>query len=181
MRRTHPMALALPALAGALLVSSAAQAAELVVAGAPEHERKGVLIGNDIHPGPQLEANVGTGFSSLYNVGFGGRLGWTVGPGIYLGANAEHFIGSDTVGSPHNTFVGGEAGLKIFPTYRLEARPYAFVGAEIPSTGDKQLAVAPGAVVAYHFGRAFVDVDARYLVTPSPQTFMLLGGAGLGF
>lgn len=181
MRRTHLVALALPAFGGALSVSTLARAAEVVVGGTPEHRREGVIIGKDIRPGLQLEGDVGSGFSSLYNVGFGGRLGYTLGSGIYLGANAEHFIGSDTIGSPHNTFVGGEAGLKIFPTYHLETRPYAFVGAEIPSSGDKQLAVAPGAVVAYHVGRAFVDVDARYLVTPNPQTFMLLGGAGVGF
>lgn len=179
MRSTQRVALFLPALAAALLVSGGARAAEVVVAGTPEHE--GVVVGNGIHHGLQIEGNVGSGFSSLYNVGFGGRLGYTVGPGIYLGANAEHFIGTDTLGAPHNTFVGGEAGLKIFPTYRLEARPYAFVGAEIPSNGDKQLAVAPGAVVAYHFGRAFFDVDARYLLRPDPQTFMLLGGVGAGF
>ena len=179
MRKTHLVALAHLAVAGGLLVPGAARAAELVVAGTPEHE--GVVVGKGIHHGLQLEGNVGSGFSDLYNVGFGGRLGYTVGPGIYLGANAEHFIGRDVIGSPHNTFVGGEAGLKIFPTYRLEARPYAFVGAEIPSNGSNQLAVAPGAVVAYHFGRAFIDLDARYLVRPEPQTFMLLGGVGAGF
>ena len=180
MQRTHRFAFALPALAGALLVfSGAARAAELVVAGTPEHE--GVVVGTGIHHGVQIEGNVGSGFSDLYSVGFGGRLGYTMGPGIYLGGNLEHFIGRDAIGSPHNTFAGGEAGLKIFPTYRLEVRPYGFVGAEIPSNGNTQLAVAPGVVAAYHFGQAFVDVDARYVVTPNPQTFMLLGGAGLGF
>jgi len=179
MRRTHAFALALPTLTCAVLASGAARGAELVVAGTPEHE--GVVVGTGIHPGVQIEGNIGSGFSDLYNVGFGGRLGYTTGPGIYLGGNAEHFIGRDAIGSPHNTLLGGEAGLKIFPTYRLEVRPYAFAGAEIPSNGSTQLAVAPGVVAAYHFGQAFIDVDGRYLVTPSPETFMLLGGAGLGF
>jgi hypothetical protein len=147
------------------------------VAGTPEHE--GVVVGEGIHPGAQIEGNIGSGFSNVYNVGFGARLGITTGPGIYLGGNLEHFIGRE--GTPHSTFLGGEAGLKIFPTYRLEIRPYVFGGAEIPSNGNTQLAVAPGLVAAYHFGSAFIDVDARYLATPNPPTFMLLGGAGLGF
>jgi hypothetical protein len=179
MRRTHRVALVLPAVAGALLISSSARAAELAVAGTPEHE--GVVVGKGIRPGLQLEANAGSGFSDLWNLGAGGRLGFTTGPGVYLGANADHFVGRDVLGSPHSTFVGGEAGLKIFPLYRLETRPYGFVGAEIPSNGSNRLAIAPGVVIAYHFGRAFIDVDGRYLVEPPPQTFMLMGGVGAGF
>jgi hypothetical protein len=38
-----------------------------------------------------------------------------------------------------------------------------------------------GAVAAYHFGQGFIDIDGRYLVTPNPPTFMLLGGAGIAF
>jgi len=176
MQGTHLFALALPAFAGALLAPCAARAA---VAGTPEQE--GIVVGSGIHQGLQLEGNVGTGFNDPYNLGFGGRLGYTTGPGIYLGANAEHFTGSSAASSPQTTLVGGEAGLKIFPTYHLEVRPYAFAGADIPSNANTQFAFAPGAVAAYHFGPAFIDVDGRYFMTPSPTTFMLLGGAGLGF
>jgi len=187
MHRTHLFrlatlgAVALPAFACVALASNRAQAATVVVGGIPDAETPNVVIGSGIHPGAQIEGNFGSGFSDTYNIGFGARLGFTTSQGIYLGGDLEHYIGKDVVGSPHSTFLGGEAGLKIFPTYRLEVRPYAFLGADIPSNGNTAFAFAPGVVGAYHFGAAFVDVDARYLVTPSPSTFMLTGGVGVGF
>jgi hypothetical protein len=180
MRRGRQLVLALPALAGAMLLARSSGAAVVVAAaGTPEHE--GPAIGMGIHPGAQLEGHVGTGFSDVYNVGVGARLGFTTDAGIYLGGNLEHFIGSNTIGTPHNTLVAGELGIKLYPTYRLELRPYGLAGAEIPSNGGTSVAVAPGLVAAYHFGSAFVDVDGRYVVNPAPQTFMLIGGVGLGF
>jgi hypothetical protein len=179
MRKGQLSVLALPVLAGALLVSRSSQAAT-VVAGMPE--REGPALGTGIAPGAQLEGHVGTGFNDVYNVGFGARLGFTTDAGIYLGGNLEHFIGSGLPGgTPHNTLVAGELGMKLYPTYRLELRPYGLAGALIPANVNTQLAVAPGLVAAYHFGAAFVDVDGRYVVTPGPQTFMLIGGAGIGF
>lgn len=180
MQTIHRLAFVLAACACPLLASSVARAAKVVVAGEPERER-GATVGHGVQPGLQIEGNGGSGFTDQYNVGFGGRLGYTTRQGIYLGADAEHFVGRESAGYPHTTFLGGEAGLKLFPSYRWELRPYGFVGAELPSTGGKQLAVAPGLVGAYHFGRAFIDVDGRYMVTPNPPTFMLMGGAGLGF
>jgi hypothetical protein len=179
MPRTHALALALPAVAGAVLISNDAQAAVVVVAGTPE--REGVVVGTGIHPGPQIEGNFGSGFSDTLNVGFGARLGFTTPLGMYLGGSLDYFLGRDVVGSPHTTFAGGELGLKVFPTYHFELRPYGFLGADIPSNAGTQLAVAPGVVAAYHFGQGFIDVDGRYLVTPNPMTFMLLGGAGIAF
>ncbi len=180
MREARWFAVALPAMAFALLTPSRAKAAVVVVAGTPEHEDSGVVVGG-LHPGAQLEINGGSGFSDAYNIGFGGRLGFTMESGLYLGGNVEHFVGRDVAGSPHTTFVGGEVGLKLFPSYRWELRPYGFAGAEIPSNGTSQLAIAPGLVAAYHFGQGFVDVDGRYLATPNPTGFMLLGGGGIAF
>jgi hypothetical protein len=189
MHRTHPFrsarsaaiaAAALPAFACVALASNRAQAATVTVSGTPQNETTNVVIGSGIQPGAQVEGNVGSGFSDTYNIGFGARLGFTTSQGIYLGGNLEHYIGKDVAGSPHNTFLGGEAGLKIFPTYRLEVRPYAFLGAQIPSNAPTSLAFAPGIVGAYHFGSAFVDVDARYIVTPESM-FTLTGGIGVGF
>lgn len=180
MRKGHLFVLALPVLAGALLISRSSQAATtVVVAGTPE--REGPAIGTGIHPGAQLEGHVGSGFNDVYNLGVGARLGFTTDAGIYLGGNLEHYIGSNTVGQPHDTIVAGELGIKLYPTYHLELRPYGLVGANIPSNGGTSLAVAPGLVGAYHFGPAFIDVDGRYMVNPGPQTFMLLGGVGIGF
>jgi hypothetical protein len=171
--------IALPILALSMLTARASNAAVVVVAGTPE--REGPAVGTGIHPGAQLEAHFGSGFSDTYNVGFGARLGFTSDAGIYLGGNLEHTIGRDVVRTPQNTLVAGELGIKLFPSYRIEVRPYGLAGAQIPSNAGTQLAVAPGVVAAYHFGAAFIDVDARYLVTPNPSTFMLMGGAGLGF
>jgi hypothetical protein len=178
MRGTHPFAAALLAIACAALVSSSARAAVVAIAGTPEQER--VVVGG-LHPGAQMEISGGSGFSDTYNVGFGGRLGYAMESGLYLGGNLEHFVGRDVVGNPQNTLLGGEAGLKLFPNYKWELRPYGFLGAEIPSNGPTQLAIAPGFVAAYHFGRGFVDVDARCLATPSPQSLMVLGGGGIAF
>jgi hypothetical protein len=181
MRRIWMVTGASLALGCTMLASSAAHAAVVVVApGTPETEQ-GVVVGSGIHPGTQVEAHAGSGFGDLYNLGIGGRLGYTTSQGIYLGGAVDHFIGRDVIGSPHNTLAGGEAGLKIFPNYRWELRPYGFVGADIPSNGSTQLAIAPGLVGAYHFGQGFVDLDGRVLLTPGPTTFMLFGGGGIGF
>jgi hypothetical protein len=179
MRATHLLSAAFAAIASATLLSSPAKAAVLVVAGTPESEQPEIV--GRLHPGVQVELNGGSGFSDVYNVGFGGRLGYTMASGLYLGGNVEHFVGRDVAGTPHNTLLGGEVGLKLFPHYKWELRPYGFAGAEIPSNGTTQLAVAPGFLAAYHFGQGFVDVDARYLATPNPTTFMVLGGGGIAF
>jgi hypothetical protein len=181
MRRIVGLGLAAGGVVCALSIPRAADAAVLVVAGTPEREQAGVVVGSGIHPGTQLEGNFGSGFSDTYNIGFGGRLGFTTSSGIYLGGNVEHFVGRDVIGAPHTTFFGGEAGLKLFPTYRLELRPYGFLGADIPSNGTTQLAFHPGLVAAYHFGQGFIDVDGRFFATPGPTTFAVLGGAGLAF
>jgi hypothetical protein len=84
-------------------------------------------------------------------------------------------------GAPEQTLLGGDVGLKIFPTEHIEIRPYGFAGDAISSAGNKGFAVAPGGLLAYHFGPMYVDADAQYMVTPAPKVFLLMGGAGLGF
>src|SRR5262249_31987845 len=125
------------------------------VAGVPERE---TLIGH-LHPGPEVEGYFGSGFTNPYNYGAGARLGYTTNQGIYLGGAVEHFVGQELAGNPHITYAGGETGLKLFPTSRLEIRPYGFVGAAFPGSGSPQLAMHPGVIGAYHFGRGFIDVD----------------------
>lgn len=165
----------------AIFASSAAKADVVVIGGTPRTEEGGVVLGRGIAPGPQAEGNIGTGFGT-YGLGYGGRLGYTMDNGVYLGGAVEHFQGGDVPGaSGPITFVGGELGLKIFPTYRFEVRPYGFAGAALPSGGGSAFALQPGILGAYHFGRAFVDVDARYFVTPAPTAFAIMGGAGLSF
>lgn len=167
--------------ASAVLISTAAKADVVIVGGTPRVEERGVVVGRHIAPGPQAEGNIGTGFGT-YGFGYGARLGYTLDNGVYLGGAVEHFNGGDIPGaSPPVTFLGGEVGIKIFPSYRFEVRPYGFLGAELPAGGGSAFAFQPGVVGAYHFGRAFVDVDARYFATPGPSAVAIMGGAGLSF
>jgi hypothetical protein len=76
----------------------------------------------------------------------------------------------------------------------VEVRPYAFVGPAFITTvsatsnpnqpnvvSKTDLAVQPGVIAQYHFGRAFVGGDAHYMLTPSPNTLALMATAGLAF
>jgi hypothetical protein len=166
------LSVALSAMASVALAANAARAA----VGEPEEHH--AVVG-DVQPGATIEGHAGYGFDPAYDVGYGGRLGYTLKQGIYFGGDVNHFVG--TQGMPEQTLVGGDAGLKVFPALHLEIRPYGFAGAAIPSAGQKALALAPGVVAAYHFGRAYVDADAQYMATPAPNVFLLMGGAGLGF
>lgn len=57
-----------------------------------EHERKGVIIGKGIRSDAQLEADVGTGSSSLYTAGFGGRRGDAFSSGAPGGGSFDGWI-----------------------------------------------------------------------------------------
>jgi hypothetical protein len=147
-------------------------------------------------PGLQAEAGLGTGFSSTYGLGIEGDVGYTWENGIIAGGQVQYFQGQ-TVNdqSSHATFVGGEAGYRLFPSRKVEVRPYAFVGPAFitrvyPTSNPNQpnvisktdLAVQPGVVVQYHFGDSFfVGGDAHYMLTPSPNTLAIMATAGLAF
>jgi hypothetical protein len=181
MRKAVVLLVAAGAFGCAVFASSTAKADVVIITGTPRAEERAVIIGHGFAPGPQAEGNIGSGFGT-YGLGYGARLGYTLDSGVYLGGDVEHFQGGTAPGAgPPITFVGGEVGLKIFPSYRFEIRPYGFAGAAIPSGGRSTLAIQPGVVGAYHFGRAFVDVDARYFATPAPTAFAVMGGAGLSF
>jgi hypothetical protein len=146
--------------------------------------------------GLEAAAGLGTGFSSTYGIGVQGDVGYTWAQGIVAGGEAQYFQGQ-TVNdqSSHATFVGGKVGYKIFPSRKVEVRPYAFVGPAFittvtPSSNPSQpnvvsktdLAVQPGVIAQYHFSDAFyVGGDAHYMLTPSPNTLALMATAGLSF
>jgi hypothetical protein len=145
--------------------------------------------------GLQAEAGLGTGFSSTYGLGLLGAVEYTWSQGILAGGQVQYFMGQTVNGqSSHAMFVGGEVGYRIFPTPKVEVRPYAFVGPAFittvsPTANPNQpnvisktdLAVQPGVVGQYHFGRAFVGGDAHYMLTPSPNTLAIMATAGLAF
>ena len=146
--------------------------------------------------GLQAEAGLGSGFSSTYGLGIAGDVGYTWSPGIIAGGGVQYFQGQTVNGeSSHATFVGGEAGYRLFPTRKVEMRPYAFVGPAFittvsPTANPNQpnvvsktdVAVQPGVRAQYHFSDAFfVGGDAHYMLTPSPNTVAVMADAGLAF
>jgi len=143
--------------------------------------------------GFQASAQLGSGFTDRYGLGLGGRLGYTFLHGVYLGGSISHYFGKtvDTavgIRSEGATFLGGELGYEIFPTYRWEFRPYAFLGPSWITTVDPSgsttttaLAFQPGMLVAYHFGNAYVSAEGKVHVTPEPVALALFAGFGLGF
>ncbi|HKQ69319.1 MAG TPA: hypothetical protein VJT73_08270 [Polyangiaceae bacterium] len=135
-----------------------------------------------------VQAGAGIGF------GFGGRVGYSFVPGIYVGGAANYFLGS-SVNTPTGTdktsqfTFGGEVGYKIYPQAAIELRPYVFAGtgtferfqtATARVESDWKFTLYPGFLAAYHFGNAFVSAEGRLQVTPSPVAFAIMGGVGLG-
>ena len=144
-----------------------------------------------VREGLEGGVGLGTGFSSTYGVGLEARVGYTFRDGIYAGGALQYFAGTSINSqSNHATFVGGELGYKVFTSRKFEIRPYVFLGPSfITQVRDNpffvdsstSFAVQPSVVMMYHFGRAFLGGDGRWLVTPSPATFALFVSGGVGF
>jgi hypothetical protein len=145
-------------------------------------------------PGWEASGMLGSGFSDTYGFGIGGRVGYTLPVGVYLGGQLQAYWGQDNSGQTgHATFVGGEVGYKIFPLEALsglEVRPYVFGGPAFISESQSNFpyiksktgfAVQPGTLALLHLGPAFLGADFHLLATPSPFGAALLGSAGAGF
>ncbi|MGH7269745.1 MAG: hypothetical protein ACREJ3_04880, partial [Polyangiaceae bacterium] len=141
--------------------------------------------------GAEGAIGIGSGFSDTYGVALEARVGYSLGSGLYVGGAASYFMGQTVnTESAHATFLGGEVGYKYFATSRLEIRPYVFVGPAFVTqvsvapffvASKTDLAIQPGATVTLHLGRAFIGADARWLVTPAPNTLAILASGGVGF
>ena len=144
-----------------------------------------------VREGLEGGVGLGTGFSSTYSVGLEARVGYTFRDGVYAGGSLQYFAGTSINSqSNHATFIGGELGYKVFTSRKFEIRPYVFLGPSfITQVRDNpffvdsstSFAVQPSVVMMYHFGRAFLGGDGRWLVTPSPATFALFVSGGVGF
>lgn len=147
--------------------------------------------GRAVREGVEASAGLGSGFADTYGLGLEGRVGYTFHQGVYAGGDVQYFVGHTiNDNQAHATFVGGDLGYKFFPSRRVEIRPYAFVGpawiTQVSNTpfqviSKVDLAVQPGVLAEYHFGDVFVGGDARYLLTPGPNTLAVLASAGFGF
>jgi hypothetical protein len=147
--------------------------------------------GVSMREGIEAAAAIGTGFADTYGVGFSGRVGYTLKQGVYLGGAVQQYVGHSVNGEQaHASFVGGEAGYKIYPTEAVEIRPYVFVGpgfiTQVASNpfmmvSTTNLALQPGVVGMYHFGSAFIGGDAHVMLVPAPNTLAVLASGGIGF
>jgi hypothetical protein len=142
-----------------------------------------------VHPGWEVGAQAGAGIG----LGIGARAGYSFVPGIYLGGTFTHYFGPsvDTINgmdTESQDIIAGEIGYKIYPSRRVELRPFILIGAgyfkEVDTQGvvdsDWKFTLDPSFLTAYHIGNFFVSAEARLQVAPSPAHFAMLGGIGLG-
>ncbi len=140
----------------------------------------------------------GHGEKDAFKTGIGGRIGYTLRSGLYFGGSyVSHFGMQDGPVQASIWYAGGEVG------YELEAgplivRPYAgaglasiyasvfmppigsFQGGKIEAS-DRRFAVWPGASVLLPIDRAFIGVDAKFLVVENSNAFNAYGTLGVAF
>lgn len=177
MRAITKVALSLSAASLPLLVSAGARAQEAGY----EAPRPPARVEQRI----SAEAFGGSGISSRFGAAYGARVGYTTPQRIYLGAEGIRYQGR---GGSSEMLLGGDVGMRFFPTSRLEVRPFALVGAAIQSAGQNaeaptgtSFALQPGLFTAYHLGAAYLGAEGRVQVAPTPAAASLLGTAGLTF
>ncbi len=142
-----------------------------------------------VREGVEASAGIGTGFSDTYGLGFEGRVGYTFQQGVYVGGDAQYFIGHHVNGDgAYAAFVGGQLGYKFFPTETVEVRPYVFAGpafirqvAPGITNTKTDFALQPGVLASYHTGPVFLGGDAHFMAIPAPNTLALTVTAGYGF
>lgn len=145
----------------------------------------------------------GTDFESTfdynyYGFGFGVRGGYTLGFGLYLGAQAQYFLGgSGTVAnaSGNEILLGVDIGYDIHVAPVI-IRPALGLGAAVnphqsdidvdksASVTDVDIYVAPGASVAYPIRNFFVGADLRFVdifATDSVEAITIMAIAGMNF
>jgi hypothetical protein len=140
-------------------------------------------------PGWEVGAQAGAGIG----FGIGARAGYSFVPGIYVGGSFTHYFGSsiDTINgkeSESQNIIAGEIGYKIYPSPRVELRPFILTGAgsfeELNTQGaveaNWKFTLDPAFLAAYHIGNFFISAEGRLQVAPSPAHFAVLGGIGLG-
>ena len=142
---------------------------------------------------------------NVYNLGFGVRGGYTLGFGLYVGAQAIYYLGGSN--SPKENEVkysGNEILLGVDVGYNLKVdpvivRPSLSLGLAIrPNKGSGGMAeydysdtatdfyLAPGALVTYPIKNFFVGADVRFVEVLAPVssiegvTFMAVGGLNFG-
>lgn len=176
MRAITKIALSLSAIALPMLLPSLARAQA-----AERPARPPAAVENRI----SAEAFGGSGINSRFGAAYGARVGYTMPSRVFLAADATRYQGR--AGSSE-TMLGGDVGMRFFPTARFEVRPYTFVGAALERAGTSpegvnrtRFGLQPGIFAAYHLGSAYLGAEGRVQVAPTPAAASLLGTAGLTF
>jgi hypothetical protein len=143
--------------------------------------------------------NLEEGDPNPYGLGFAPQGGYTLDPGVFLGARFDYFLG----GTEEVPFLGelslniyqilAEAGYDVEVGDSLVVRPKVGVGvakglgeacidgACVDADGDMELAFSPGANLLYMLDPVFLNVDVRYnVITSDPSLSALMLGAGAG-
>jgi len=159
--------------------------------------------------GAQFEYGIwtGNGDVNLYGPGIGVRGGFTLDPGIYLGANFDYFFGQENsaagLGASGSSRVNvydfmGEIGYDFWVHPAGILRPKFGIGLGIAKSSacvdvggasacnthsENGLAIAPGLQYLHFFSSLYLSLEARYQTVsidgPDPSAFIL--GVGLGF
>jgi hypothetical protein len=142
----------------------------------------------------------GHGQQDAFKTGIGGRLGYTMPNGIYLGGSfVSHFGTQDGPVQSKVWYTGGEVGYEL-AAGPIVIRPYAGAGIAsvhasiyMPAVGnfdggrvqanESRAVFWPGAslLVPLDGGRAFLGVDAKYLVVANSSAFNTYATLGVAF
>jgi hypothetical protein len=142
----------------------------------------------------------GHGQKEAFKSGIGGRIGYTLPSGLYLGGTfVSHFGTADGPVQANVWYGGGEVGYE-FEAGPFVVRPYAGAGIAsvhasiyIPPIGayeggrieanESRVVFWPGAsvLVPLDSGRAFLGVDAKYLVVANSSAFNAYATLGVAF
>lgn len=175
MRAIIKLGLSLAALAVPFVVPEAAQAQGMEEPRGPSRVEQRIAA----------EAFGGSGIGGRYGAAYGGRVGYTTPGGVFIGAEGTRYQGAQ---GSSDLVIGGDVGMRFFPTSRFEIRPHALIGANIRDAGDMAdgpsgttLAIQPGLFAGYHLGAVYLGAEGRVQVVPTPAAASVLGTAGLTF
>jgi hypothetical protein len=156
--------------------------------------------------GAQFQYGIWTGDGdvNLYGPGVGIRGGFTLDPGLYLGANFDYFAGEKIPGTTVRANVYdfvGEIGYDFWVHPNGILRPKIGLGLGVAKVGgcasiagvatacdsrsENGLAIAPGIQYLHFLSAVYLSLEARYqtisLDGPDPSALILGAGIGAAF
>jgi hypothetical protein len=182
----------------ATIITSTASAEEHVVdAQADAHEP---TPAESMRSRVNMSLLAGHGFKDAFKTGFGGRLGYTVSNGLYVGGTFIYHTGTSEGLAQGNVWYGGaEVGYDV-AAGPFVIRPYAgsgiasvYVKVTVPDIGtirggtveasESRFAFWPGATLLFPFeqGSAYVGIDSKMIVVADASAFTTYGTFGMTF